>query len=76
METTVFSEIRKRRRLLEMTQCDLASRAGIALGTLSLIERNLRPNTSYLIIERLLRALDTAEKDAEKGDTDDADRQR
>ena len=50
--------VRRLRRQQDLTQEQLARRAGVTQGHLSQIESGARPNPGALIVKRLARALD------------------
>jgi transcriptional regulator with XRE-family HTH domain len=56
-EKRLGAVVRRLRREQDLTQAQLARRAGVTQGHLSLIESGARPNTGALIVRRLARAL-------------------
>jgi transcriptional regulator with XRE-family HTH domain len=57
-EKRLGAVVRRLRRQQDLTQEQLARRAGVTQGHLSQIESGARPNPGALIVKRLARALD------------------
>jgi transcriptional regulator with XRE-family HTH domain len=53
----MFEKLRNLRLKRGISMVELAARSGIKQGEISRIERGLKPNVSYRVIERLVKAM-------------------
>ena len=53
----MFEKLRNLRLKSGISMVELAARSGIKQGEISRIERGIKPNVSYRVIERLVKAM-------------------